>query len=220
LGKEKIIVFLLFIITISVFVLGNKHYNDKLKDNYKKALAEAAVQAKEDEKTAKENALKKKKEEELKIAEQKSVFTKHKGETLTYIPMGDSLGAGFAAYDSGHRYVNVFQELLNEKMGFNVSMPKELTVSGRGVKDEGLPNIPVIEQYKPDLVTIEFGTNDMDKTKITYADPDSFSDELDSLVKNIQSVSPNTKIILVTTWRNGQPSFLYDNIIENVGEKK
>lgn len=213
-------VILLLLITAIVLTFGVRSYNGKLEKNQAKAEQDAAYQAKLDKKTAEENAIKLEKEKEAKIAEQKEVFNKHNGETLTYIPMGDSLAAGYASYDSDHRYVSLLKNLLHEKMGYNVIIPKEIVASGKGLKDEGIPNESIIQQYKPDLVTIEFGTNDADiNKKDAYADTNTFFSELNSFVKYIHSVSPSTKIILVTTWKSGGFSFKYDNIIENVGTK-
>lgn len=199
---------------------GNKY------DTYRtsKMAKEASIASKAEQKAEAKEAALKKQEEATKKAEQEKeqqeVYQKHNGQTLTYIPMGDSLAAGYAAYDSDHGYVNILKELIHNKMGYNVNIVKKITQNGTGLKNGAIPNESLISQYQPDFVTIEYGTNDAVTNKQdAYSDPNTFAERLDSLIKYIHENSPKTKIVLVTTWKNGDLSFQYDSIIEEIGKK-
>lgn len=206
--RKSLSLFTLIIITVFVLFFGNSYYHQKVEKSMEQSRRAMVLEAKREKaaKLAEQKAI---------IAEQKAVYEKHKGETLTYIPMGDSIGEGYASYDSDHRYVEVFQDTLQEKMGFDVSIEEEIVASGKGLKDHGLPKKSIIKEHQPDLVTIEFGTNDAAPDRVeAYVDPETFEEELNSLVKYIRSVSPDTKMVLVTSWKIEK----YDYIIRKVGE--
>ena len=200
----------MFASIIFLFV-ANKYYNEKnrervqaVAENYNKEIMDKAAEGKriEDEKRAEEQA----------------IYNKNKGKKLIYSPMGDSLSNGSFASTENTKFVAVLSQLIKEKMGYDVQLENGAVKPGSGLKDNGIPNSQKVIFKHPNLVTIEFGTNDSSKVMDNaYSSPEEFKVRLSNLIDSIKS-NADTKIILVTTWKSGYP--VYDDIIKSVGEEK
>ncbi|QDP41442.1 SGNH/GDSL hydrolase family protein [Radiobacillus deserti] len=138
---------------------------------------------------------------------------------LVYVPIGDSIAEGWHATSENKSYIDVFTALI-EKKGMNVVTKPGIRMAGEGLKTAAFPNLPTIIRSKPDLVTIEFGTNDSMKTKDTYAPPEQFKMLLWQLVEHLQNSPTHPTILLVTTWNRGKHSTVYDQIIIDIGNAK
>jgi acyl-CoA thioesterase-1 len=212
-NKKAVLLVLALLLSLIILVFGKQFYDFKIShtkaDSIKSEKIFAKQSAKEQEQIKAKN-----------IAETKAIYNKHKDKTLVYSPFGDSLGVGLYASSKNNRYVSVLSNLIHKKMGYDVKIMPGSTVSGSGLTDNGIPNIQKIISEKPDLVTIEFGTNDSDGSRSKYLTPDQFKIKLETVVDELQKQKKSPKIILVTTWNIGQKSIAYDSVIETVGKEK
>lgn len=134
--------------------------------------------------------------------------------TITYSPMGDSLTSGFFATTESKDYVNVFSNYLEEGLGYNVNIDG---IDGYGgISENGASEVEKVVEKNPDLVSIEYGTNDADpRRKIS---PTDLKKNIVSIIERLNSMNKPPKIFLITTWKtdtNGN----YDNIIKEIGKK-
>lgn len=192
-------------------MVGRSFYQNKIN----RAQAQSVVEIqKYNKQVAKEKAQAK----ADKAAEEKRIYKKHKGEKLVYAPMGDSLAEGLYATKESKRYVSVLSKAISQKMGYNVVLTNGYAKQGTGLKDNGIPNADHVIANMPDLITVEFGTNDLNpKLKNAYSSPDEFKQRLTELIKRLKSET-KAKIILVTTWNSGQLSAQYDSPIYSVAK--
>ncbi|MED4224276.1 SGNH/GDSL hydrolase family protein [Neobacillus cucumis] len=133
-----------------------------------------------------------------------------------YSPMGDSLTMGFASTKKNNRYTDVLSQLIEKKLGYHVTQ-KGLYKPGSTLWQYGLPNYDVINNQNPDLITIEYGTNDLQHDN-RHETPYQFKYNLLLMLDKIQK--KNRKIILVTTWNRGARSAPYDKVIKEVGQDR
>lgn len=143
----------------------------------------------------------------------KSLFKQNRG-SITYSPMGDSLTAGFFASKDSTRFVSVLSRYINEGLGYDVKVEG---VSGYGgLSENGLNAAEQVVEQSPDLVSIEYGTNDADpKRKISV---ESFEDNLESIVNKLNSGYKKPKIFLITTWKTDKTGE-YNKAIKKIGGK-
>ncbi|UPO88345.1 SGNH/GDSL hydrolase family protein [Niallia sp. Man26] len=210
----KITFLVLILIGLSAIVYGKIQYDNNIKSAGEVAQANY-------EQYLKDSAEKKEKELADKKAEEKRIYESHKGDTLTYYPMGDSLAEGAFATKEETKYVSVLTDLIEEKLGYVVQLENGAVRSGTGLKNGALPNIQNLIALEPDLVTIQFGNNDyIEKFEDSYSTNEEFKERLEYLIDEIQTNSKSTKIIIVTTWNSGGTSLELDRIINGVGKSK
>lgn len=135
---------------------------------------------------------------------------------VVYSPMGDSISTGLIVKSEDQRFTNILAKLIEEAYDVQVEQ-KGIFKDGARASDFGISSIEDIKKQKPNLVTIEYGTNDL----LDYKDEQSlkqFETNLSYIVTELQK--QNTFIVLVTTWnRDPDKSQLYDDIIFKVGSK-
>ena len=216
--KNRIIVLLSMIVCLVVIISGSIYYNSKVNSSVsasQKGYKDYLIEEGHKQKLAEEEQKQLEKEKEK---ERKEVYAKHKGEKLTYFPMGDSLAFGAFASSKESRYVGVLSNLLNKDMGYDVVLDDSTVKSSTGVKDNGLINLPKLIKANPDFVTIEFGTNEVNSKLAAYSNTIDFEKNLSKMIKEIQEKT-DAKIVLVTTWNNGTQSYKFDSVISQVGEE-
>lgn len=143
----------------------------------------------------------------------KSLFKKNRG-NLVYAPMGDSLTEGFFATQDETRYVSVFADYLNEGLGYNVSVGG---ISGYGgISKNGVAGVDSIIKQAPDLVSLEYGTNDADQKR--GISPATLAENLTTIIEDLNSSQKPPKIFLMTTWKNDSDGS-YDKAIKKVADK-
>ncbi|PGV53340.1 SGNH/GDSL hydrolase family protein [Bacillus sp. AFS037270] len=185
--SKGIIIFLLVVTCFLAIIVINDHFIKEKDSNYTNNNKKQAIETKKE--TKKE---------------------------LIYSPMGDSLTEGFAATKEGSRYTAVLAKLIEEKLGYHV-IQKGVYKSGSTLWQYGLPNFDKINEQNPDLITIEYGTNDLQHDN-RHETPYQFKYNLLLLLNKIQK--DDRKIVLVTTWNRGEKSAPYDQVIKEVGLKK
>ncbi|PFN80580.1 GDSL family lipase [Bacillus sp. AFS076308] len=182
--SKVIIIFLLVVSCFLAIIVINDHFTD-LKDSKK---------------------TNNNRKQSLKVKEEES-------KELIYSPMGDSLTAGYTATKESNRYTAVLAQLIEEKLGYHFTQ-KGLYKAGSTLWQFGLPNYDIINKQNPDLITIEYGTNDLQNDN-RHETPYQFKYNLLLLLNKIQK--DDRKIILVTTWNRGGRSATYDQVIKEVG---
>lgn len=135
---------------------------------------------------------------------------------IKYSPMGDSISTGLIVQNEEQRFTNVLANLIEDTYNIQVEQTG-LFKPGARASDLGISSIEDIKKQKPNLVTIEYGTNDL----LDYKDEKSlkqFEANLSYIVTELQK--QKIFIVLVTTWNRDQDmSQLYDDIIFQVGSK-
>lgn len=215
--KSALYILSSLIICLLVIILGKQFYDAKVEKAQEASKPYAIMQDRQEQKQAK-------KEQQLaaeKRAEAKRVYNAHKGHELVYVPMGDSLAEGWYATTKSNDYVSVLSDMINNKMGYDVQTKQGVVRAGTGLRDYGLPNVDTVIADRPDFVTIEFGTNDLQKNiQTAYSSPSKFKSLLLEVISRLKSAPKIPKIVLVTTWNGQQGSLEYDSIIEKVGKQE
>ncbi|RYL95187.1 SGNH/GDSL hydrolase family protein [Sporolactobacillus sp. THM7-4] len=204
------------VLVLISLMTGIYTYNQKIERTRVSQQPYVKQQAKEEKILAEKEA----KAEAKRKAEEKAIYEKHKGETLIYSPMGDSLAFGYFSTSESRRYINVLGQLIHDKLGYNVKIEGD-KLSGATVWNNGIPDLNWVKNQQPDLVTIEYGTNDLDKNDTRhYVSPSKFKRGLEIMIDKLRNSPKKPKIILLTTWNKWDPSIPYDNAIKAVGKQK
>lgn len=99
---------------------------------------------------------------------------------ITYIALGDSAAQGIGASQPENGYVGLIAERIKKETGKSVRVIN-LSVSGARLQDVIDDQLPVLAQYKPDIVTIEAGANDV----ATSYDQGRFKREFETLAAQL-----------------------------------
>ena len=119
------------------------------------------------------------------------------GSALVYAPFGDSLSVGLFADSKESRFTTLFAQQLAAATGKKVH-EQGLAIVGKTAANLGVPQVQTIVAQKPDIVTIEFGTNDAvsGQAPATLA---AFKAQLIQIVTTLQQQT-SAQLILMTTW--------------------
>ncbi len=96
---------------------------------------------------------------------------------FTYVVLGDSAAQGIGAGKPELGYVGLLATRIEEKTGRSVRIVN-LSVSGAKINDVRNNQVPQLAQYKPDLVTLEIGGNDI----VSGLSTDKFAAHYDELL--------------------------------------
>ena len=97
--------------------------------------------------------------------------------TFTYVALGDSTAQGIGAGKPTDSYVGLLAERVAKQTGKKVRFIN-LSVTGAKISDVLNKQLAEMAQYKPDLVTIEIGANDL-----ANYNPSQFSAEFKQLAR-------------------------------------
>ncbi len=120
-----------------------------------------------------------------------------KDRTLIYAPFGDSLSVGLFADSTQSRFTTLFARRLASATGKRVH-EQGLAVVGKTAANLGVPQVKTIVAQKPDIVTIEFGTNDAVGGHAPAALA-TFKSQLTLIVTTLKRQT-SAQLILMTTW--------------------
>jgi len=144
------------------------------------------------------------------------LVSKNNDKKIIYAPMGDSLTEGFYASTSEKRFAEVYAKMLEENLGYEVEVKGVAGYGGTTIN--GIKGLDEIIAQNPDLITIEFGTNDSDPNN--GSNIDTFTANLNLMIESVSNINgKSTKIILVTTWNQGAKAQPFDAAIKAAGEK-
>lgn len=205
--NKKLPFFILLIITVLVVATGfykvksvEKGY-ENLSDEYLTQRIETQKQKENEEETESESY---------------SESVEPRGEELVYAAMGDSLTNGFYASTKDKRFTSVYENMLINRLGYDVISGEESQYGG--TSENGLQGLESIKQQQPDLVTIEFGTNDSDPNN--GSDLDTFIANINLMIDGLLEGEDDPYVILVTTWNQGDKAIPFDNAIKEIGKER
>lgn len=210
--NKKITLFFLCVFAALVFVMGYSHYTDKIEAQHSKAKSEFQEVVQSVNQKDESNLPSK----DIDLSSKPKVRPTDKGK-LIYSPIGDSLSAGYFAKTSEDKFTTILSKGLENHLGYQV---EEIGVASYGgVLTGGLKAIPDMNQNNPDLISIEFGTNDCNKENNVSIE--KFERNLNKLIAGVTTeVGKSPYIVLVTTWNQGSKCEPFDKVIKNVGKDK
>ncbi|HEX7633417.1 MAG TPA: SGNH/GDSL hydrolase family protein [Candidatus Saccharimonadales bacterium] len=80
--------------------------------------------------------------------------------SFTYVALGDSAAQGIGASKPQYGYVGLLSKYIQAQTGQKVRVVN-LSVSGAKIEDVLAKQIPQLQKYKADLVTVDIGANDV-----------------------------------------------------------
>jgi acyl-CoA thioesterase-1 len=80
--------------------------------------------------------------------------------TFTYVALGDSAAQGIGASKPQYGYVGLLAERIQQQTGQKVRIVN-LSVSGAKIQDVIDKQLPELKNYKPDLITVDIGANNV-----------------------------------------------------------
>lgn len=141
--------------------------------------------------------------------------------TLVYYALGDSLSVGLFSNSQDGRFTTLFKNDLQKGTDKSVTEINNSSV-GKTVTNFGLPNVQNLIEQQPDIVTIEFGTNDS-AYGVDNKNLGDFINNLDTVVQEVKSET-KAQILLMTTWSPSDGKYIandevYDRQIKRIGQK-
>lgn len=142
-------------------------------------------------------------------------------EQLRYYALGDSLSVGLFSDSKATRFSTLFTKSLESKTGKQVVESNTSSV-GKTVTNFGILHVQDVVANQPDIVTVEFGTNDaaygVDATNVN-----NFVTNLDAVVSQLKSQT-KAQIILMTSWSSSDGKYIendrvYDQKIKEIAQK-
>ena len=138
--------------------------------------------------------------------------------TIKYVALGDSLAAGYYTSAETKSYQYLIANHLRQNLGFKVNLDG-FWQAGATISGNALPVITQAIAMQPDLVTIEYGTNEQDQTNPHFATPTQFKTNLTQLITRIQAQLPQVKIFVLTSWK-AETANSYAKVAKTVSHTK
>lgn len=146
---------------------------------------------------------------------------------MIYSPLGDSLSKGFGASRLEKTFPYLVSEKIKQNIKYDLILKDGIRDAGRSLKSSALISVNKVIEEKPNIITIEYGTNDLNiKRKSEFSSPVKFYKQLNYLIETLyEHIGNDTIIILVTTWNRWNQkykwifSIVYDVVIKIVGKK-
>ena len=139
---------------------------------------------------------------------------------LVYAPFGDSLSVGLFADKKATRFTSLFARQLARLTGKTVTEAGIAEV-GKTATNLGVPALPQLVAQHPDVITIEFGTNDAvgGATSTALA---AYQQALTTIVTTLQKET-SAQLILMTTSSPNQGPYVnadlkFDAVVKAVGQ--
>ena len=122
-----------------------------------------------------------------------------KKKQLVYAPFGDSLSVGLFANSKSQRFTTQFTNDISKQTGKKVT-EAGISQVGKMASNLGLSQVNSIVAQDPDIITIEFGTNDA-AGGATSSALNNYESSMNSIIKTL-TTNTDAQIILMTTWSN------------------
>ncbi|NVY96213.1 SGNH/GDSL hydrolase family protein [Lactobacillus sp. DCY120] len=139
------------------------------------------------------------------------------GKQLKVAVMGDEIAAGYYAGTPKQAFQYQVTNFLHKSLGYQVSL-KGHWRKGATIGGAAIDNYQRLVNWNPDLLILEYGTNDQDPKNSAYASPKTFWTNLQALLTDLQAKLPQTKVILLTSWQ-GKNNQTYDPLIKSAGRQ-
>lgn len=173
----------LFVVMVLVLILGSVMYNTKA-ERYQNVDPQVPIE---------------------------DMSKKYEEKKLTYAALGDSLTKGYYATNKQDRFVSLYSEMLKLKLGYTVKL-EESSDYGWTTK-KGLNEAEKLAKAKPDVVTLTFGTSDINPSRnISLTQYKSnYKKIVDVFVKG----NPKVKIYALTSWNQADSSDTIDDALKS-----
>lgn len=140
---------------------------------------------------------------------------------LVYVPFGDSISVGLFADNNSQKFTELVRQDIAKKTSKTVT-GNQVAEVGKTATNFGVPNLQNIINQNPDLVTIEFGTNDA-VGGVNNVFFDQFKSSMEQIITSLQQ-NTHAQLVLVTTWsppngRYAENDLAYDKEIIALGQK-
>ncbi|KRM72428.1 hypothetical protein FC34_GL000132 [Lacticaseibacillus brantae DSM 23927] len=112
--------------------------------------------------------------------------------------LGDSLAAGYYTTTEKNSYQYLVANQLKNQ-GYQVSLDG-FWQAGATLQGFASPKINRVIAMVPDIITLEYGTNEQDRTNPNYASPKQYQHQLTSVIATLQAKLPKAKILVLTSW--------------------
>ncbi|MFC6323755.1 SGNH/GDSL hydrolase family protein [Companilactobacillus baiquanensis] len=170
--------------------------------------------------TKKSNHTTKKKEQKIKTVADR--LKKSSKKQLIYAPLGDSLSVGLFADSKSSRFTTLFANDIEKATGKSVS-EQGISVVGKTASNFGVYQVNSIVSKNPDIVTVEFGTNDA-AGGATPSALNAYENSMNQIVDTLQEKT-KAQIILMTTWspKGGEHAAddkQFDQIVYKIAKQK
>ncbi|WP_125713212.1 SGNH/GDSL hydrolase family protein [Companilactobacillus kedongensis] len=141
---------------------------------------------------------------------------------LVYSPLGDSLSVGLFADSKASRFTTLFTDDIKKATGKDVS-EKGMSVVGKTASNFGVYQVNNIVSQDPDIVTVEFGTNDA-AGGATATALNSYETSMNQIVDTLQQKT-HAQIILMTSWspkdgKNVEADKQFDQVVYKIAKQK
>lgn len=137
-----------------------------------------------------------------------------------YAPFGDSLSVGLFADSKTSRFTTLFADQLHRLTDKTVT-EEGIAEVGKTATNLGVPALPALIAQHPDLITIEFGTNDA----VGGATPTALADYRQALTTIVATLQKQTtaELILMTTWSPNHGPYAaadlqFDAVVKQIGQ--
>lgn len=140
---------------------------------------------------------------------------------LIYAPLGDSLSVGLFADSKATRFTTLFTKDIENATGKKVS-EDGISVVGKTASNFGVYQVNSIVEKDPDIVTVEFGTNDAAGGATTSA-LNAYEVSMNKIVDTLKEKT-HAQIILMTTWSpkggdHAQDDKQFDQIVYKIAKE-
>lgn len=141
---------------------------------------------------------------------------------LVYAPLGDSLSVGLFADSKASRFTTLFTKDIEKATGKKVS-EQGISVVGKTASNFGVYQVNSIAAKDPDIVTVEFGTNDAAGGASASA-LNAYETSMNQIVDTLQKKT-HAQIILMTSWspadgKNIEADKQFDQVIYKIAKQK
>jgi len=171
-------------------------------------------------KTAKTTKSKTKTTKKTAVITMASKLKSLKKQQLVYAPFGDSLSVGLFANSRSQRFTTQFAKDISQQTGKKVT-EQGVSEVGKMASNLGISQVNTIVAQHPDIITIEFGTNDA-AGGATPSALNNYESSMNTIIKTLQD-NTHAQIILMTTWSNNGGIHVasdkeFDQIVYHLGK--
>ncbi|WP_461227187.1 SGNH/GDSL hydrolase family protein [Lacticaseibacillus suihuaensis] len=135
------------------------------------------------------------------------------GQSLSVAVMGSDIATGKdpAGFQYGVR------DYLSKTLGYDVTLSGNWA-AGATIGGTGLSQLATVAAKAPALLIIAYGTAEQDSTNNFYAQPDTLRANLAMLLSRAKTALPDTRVVVLTSWRHGTDGAAYDAVIKTAAQ--
>jgi len=133
-----------------------------------------------------------------KPADQPATNSVEKRAPIRYVALGDSLAAGYYTTTAKKSYQYLVTDQLKAQ-GYQVTLDG-FWQAGATLAGYAWPKVDQVVAMQPDVITLEYGTNEQDRTNPNFATPSQYQQNLTKMITTLKTQLPHVKILVLTSW--------------------